>query len=107
MTWRPGAPASFVTRGRGATRAFAYGSAVRPLYASETPPSPSIVTDPAEARITVEWSLDYRSCAVRVVAFGGEALLLRFRSPEPVLDPIARVRMEQAAYDAASRLVDL
>ena len=65
------------------------------------------VTDAAEDRITVEWSADHRSCTARALdAASGHALLLRFFSPEPVLDPMARLRMENAAIAAVARLAD-
>jgi hypothetical protein len=66
------------------------------------------VSDAADERITVEWSNDYRACTAHALdPVTRAALVLRFHSPEPVLDPIARLRMEQVALDAVARIVAL
>ena len=72
------------------------------------PSGPSHVSDAAEERITIEWSSDHRACSARAVdPLTGAAMVLRFHSPEPVGDAIARLRMERAAIEAVTRLIEL
>lgn len=56
--------------------------------------------------ILVEWSPDF-SCYVARACDGTHRgiLSLTFRSPEPVSDPIARLRMEAAAIEALRHLL--
>jgi hypothetical protein len=65
------------------------------------------VSDAAEDRTTVAWSTDCRACIARAFdPVSGAALVLRFHSPEPVLDAIARLRMEKVALDAVARIAE-
>lgn len=55
----------------------------------------------------VEWTRDHRTCtATAVDGINQPALVVTFHSSAPVLDPIARHRMESEALAALRRLLE-
>jgi hypothetical protein len=61
---------------------------------------------PPEHSIRVEWLHEFRSCVARAGEAASPGLSITFNSHEPVLDPIARLRMENAAIEALRRLLE-
>jgi hypothetical protein len=59
-----------------------------------------------EHSIRVEWLHEFRSCVARANEAASPGLSITFNSHEPVLDPIARLRMENAAIEALRRLLE-
>jgi hypothetical protein len=58
-------------------------------------------------RTRVEWTHDHRTCTATAVDAGGRpALVVTFHNGSPILDPIARQRMENEALAALQRLLD-
>ena len=55
----------------------------------------------------MEWTRDHRTCTATAIDAGSQpVLVVTFHSSSPVLDPIARHRMEGEALAALRRLLE-